>query len=68
MDCNRNIHGYINQGGPSKLCQLIRQEFPQIPMITLPRKYFNDETGKSYINDYGLQEDTVGLLVGVATK
>jgi hypothetical protein len=65
MDYNKNP---TNHGGPSKLCQSIRQQFPHISIITLPRKYFNDETGRSYINDYGLQEDTAGLLVGVTTK
>ncbi|KAI7891675.1 DNA mismatch repair protein MutS, partial [Mucor mucedo] len=52
----------------SELCQLIRQQFPQIPIITLKRRYFNDEEGKQYITDYGLQEDTAGLLFGVSAK
>jgi hypothetical protein len=69
MDYNNSkTNAYISHSGPNKLCQLVQQQFPQISIITLPRKYFNDEVGKGYINNYGLQEDAAGLLVGVATK
>lgn len=53
---------------PSKLCQLILHNFPSVPLISLKRKFFDDEVGKKFISDYGLQEDTAGLLFGVSTK
>ncbi|CAO3674509.1 unnamed protein product [Rhizopus stolonifer] len=52
----------------SKLCQLIEQCYSTIPVVTLPRKYFNDHTGIEYIKNYGLQEDIPGLLMGICPK
>lgn len=63
-----SINNLTDVGGSSKLCQLIRHQFAQIPIIILQRKYFNDDKGKQCITDYGLQEDTAGLLVGLSTK
>lgn len=54
--------------GGSELCQLIRQQYHQIPIVTLRRRYFNDEEGRQYIMDYGIEEDTAGLLFGVSSK
>lgn len=61
-------NGFTENDGPSKLYQIIVRQFPNVPIISLPRKYFNDEIGKSFINNYGLQEDTAGLLFGLSTK
>ncbi|OAC99555.1 hypothetical protein MUCCIDRAFT_42353 [Mucor lusitanicus CBS 277.49] len=52
----------------SKLSVLLQQHYPHIPIITLPRKCFNDEKGKQYIVDFCMQEDVAGLLFGVSTK
>ncbi|GAN05554.1 mutS protein homolog 4 [Mucor ambiguus] len=52
----------------NKLSALLQQSYPHIPIITLPRKYFNDEKGKQYIIDLCIQEDVAGLLFGVSTK
>ncbi|RCH87680.1 MutS protein msh4, partial [Rhizopus stolonifer] len=52
----------------SKLSKLTELQFPHISIITLARKYFDDEQGKRYIQEYGLQEDVAGLLFGIATK
>ncbi|KAG2230711.1 hypothetical protein INT48_003718 [Thamnidium elegans] len=60
--------GSANEEVGTTLCQWIRRQFPRVPIISLPRRYFNDEEGKSYIRTYGLQEDVIGLLVGVSKK
>jgi hypothetical protein len=60
--------GTSNENNGNKLTALLQSEFPHIPIITLPRKYFNDEKGKNYIVDFCLQEDIAGLLFGVSTK
>lgn len=57
-----------NSEGGTTLCQWIRRQFPQTPIISLPRRFFNDEEGKKCISTYGLQEDVIGLLVGVSKK
>lgn len=61
------VNSSVDCGG-SKLFQLIKQHYSDIPIMTLQRKHFNDDEGKQCITDYGLQEDTAGLLVGVSTK
>lgn len=58
----------VNEEVGTTLCQWIRRQFPRVPIISLPRRYFNDEEGKNYIRTYGLQEDVIGLLVGVSKK
>lgn len=58
----------VNEEVGTTLCQWIRRQFPRIPIISSPRRYFNDEEGKNYIRTYGLQEDVIGLLVGVSKK
>lgn len=52
----------------SKLSTLLQQNYSHIPIITLPRKHFNDEKGKHHIVDFCMQEDVAGLLFGVSTK
>ncbi|KAI7863458.1 muts domain V-domain-containing protein [Spinellus fusiger] len=54
--------------GDSKLHQLIEQYFPNITIVTLPRKYFSDETGMTFLKDYGIQEDISSLILGLSTK
>lgn len=66
---NQTIHpGTSNENNGNKLSILLRNEFPHIPIITLPRKYFNDEKGKQHIVDLCIQEDIAGLLFGASTK
>ncbi|KAI9354044.1 muts domain V-domain-containing protein, partial [Pilaira anomala] len=65
---DHQLTGTINNEGGTTLCQWIQKKFPRVPIITLPRRYFNDDEGKGYINTYGLQEDVVGLQVGVSKK
>jgi DNA mismatch repair protein MSH4 len=59
---------YSNEESESKFIQLLSQQFPHIPIISLPRKHFNGEDGKQYIYNYCLQEDTAGLIVGITKK
>lgn len=65
---DHQLTGTINDEGGTTLCQWVQKQFPRVPIITLPRRYFNDDEGKGYINTYGLQEDVVGLQVGVSKK
>ena len=63
------IHGGLRKDqGYGKLFKMICQYFPHIPIVSLPRKYFNDDLGKSYIVDYGLKEDAAGLIAGLSNK
>lgn len=66
---NQTTHpGTSNENSGNKLSVLLQNEFSNIPIITLPRKYFNDEKGRQYIVDFSIQEDIAGLLFGVSTK
>jgi DNA mismatch repair protein MSH4 len=62
------LYAADNASETNNLMQLIQLQFPHISIVSLSRKYFNDEIGKQHINEYGLQEDAAGLLVGLSTK
>ncbi|KAI9487454.1 MAG: muts domain V-domain-containing protein [Benjaminiella poitrasii] len=65
---NRDSPSHSTESNDNKLSQLLKMHFPHIPIHFMPRKYFNNEVGRQYICDYGLQEDIPGILVGVSTK
>ncbi|CEP19938.1 hypothetical protein [Parasitella parasitica] len=60
--------GLDSENVGSKLNLALLNEFPHIPIVNVPRKYFNDEKGKQHIIEYCIQEDIAGLLFGASTK
>ncbi|CAO3606962.1 unnamed protein product [Cunninghamella echinulata] len=52
----------------SKLIELVEQHFSHITVISLPRKYFNEEDGLQYINHYGIEENITVLLPVIRSK
>ncbi|KAI8972009.1 muts domain V-domain-containing protein [Mycotypha africana] len=51
-----------------KLKELLRLQFPHVPIISISRKHFNDELGKQCIQKFCLQDDIAGLIVGVSNR
>ncbi|KAG0237291.1 MutS protein msh4 [Actinomortierella wolfii] len=52
----------------SNLAKCIKDSFPNVVIIPLPRRYFNDAQGLEYIQQYIVPESSSTLLVGIQTK
>ncbi|KAI8336838.1 DNA mismatch repair protein Msh4 [Chlamydoabsidia padenii] len=52
----------------TKLIQMIEKHFPQVQIMSLPRKNFNDKDGLAYIQKLGSPEHVVSLLRALSSK
>ncbi|RUS27665.1 hypothetical protein BC938DRAFT_482923 [Jimgerdemannia flammicorona] len=52
----------------TKLCKIIEENFPSACLTPIGRKYFNDAIGLNYIKQYGLEEDSAALILGLTSK
>ncbi|CAG8463257.1 4619_t:CDS:10 [Acaulospora morrowiae] len=52
----------------SKLCKILEDNMPFATIVPIGRKYFNDATGLTYIRQYGLEEDSASLILGLTSK
>ncbi|TPX49095.1 hypothetical protein SeLEV6574_g01688 [Synchytrium endobioticum] len=52
----------------SKLCKAIEDEFPDLTVTPVDRKYFRDTSGLNYIKEYGLESDISSLTLGIQKK
>ncbi|OBZ86475.1 MutS 4 [Choanephora cucurbitarum] len=57
-----------NEQEENKLKKAIQQQFPHTPILFLTQKLFNKDVGKQWVQEYALQEDAAGLLIGISTK
>ncbi|KAI8812993.1 muts protein 4 [Cladochytrium replicatum] len=52
----------------SNLCAIIEELLPNIPIVPVHRKYYNDGVGLNYLKRYGLSEETPTIAVTLSTK
>ncbi|KAI9139759.1 DNA mismatch repair protein Msh4 [Paraphysoderma sedebokerense] len=52
----------------SKLCVLLEDHFSEVAITPIARKYFNDKTGMSLIQKYGLEEYVTSLQLALESK
>ncbi|KAF9261928.1 hypothetical protein L218DRAFT_980745 [Marasmius fiardii PR-910] len=58
-----------NQSTTSILVELLREEFQGIPLETIPRKYWNEETGLEFIQQLCIDdEERAGTILAVSSK
>ncbi|RHZ86046.1 hypothetical protein Glove_55g65 [Diversispora epigaea] len=52
----------------SKLCKILEDNLPFATIVPIGRKYFNDSIGLNYIKQYGLEDDSAALILGLTSK
>ncbi|CAI2181420.1 860_t:CDS:10 [Funneliformis geosporum] len=52
----------------SKLCKVLEDNVPMASIVSIGRKYFNDAIGLNYIKQYGLDDDSASLILGITSK
>ncbi|CAG8611279.1 2676_t:CDS:10 [Ambispora gerdemannii] len=52
----------------SKLCKIFEENMQSAIVTPIGRKYFNDVVGMNYIKQYGIEEDSAVLILGLMSK
>lgn len=52
----------------SKLVSIVEDNIPSAKIIQVPRKYYNEQTGHSYIQTLTLKEDAEAIKVAISAK